>query len=822
MTELRQSARLLARTPGFTLSVSLLLALGIGASTIVFSFFNAVLLKPLDLPHPEELVRFVQRLPQVGVISSFPEPYHDALRDRATTLALTFGETGQYDRFALTAPAPAESLAVRGVTPMFFEALGIQPLYGRVLGAIDDQQRSETRPALLSYRLWRRRFDASPDVVGRTLAVNGRSFAIVGVMPEGFNGITIDTGPDVWLPLSAYRTLIPADYGSIEFELAGRLKPGVMLSQAEAEGLGLWQSTMTAYYQDVEQRSDADARQLVARGIELQSLGRGVSVLRDSFDSVLKILSALTLLLLLIVCLNVGGILIARAAARQHELAVRLALGASPMMLIRQLLAEGVLLSILGGVGGVFLAAALIPLAKGALPPIRDRSGALLPLTLAVSIDWQVIAFVAVVIAIATLCFSAAPAVFIRRVRIEAILRAARSTSARQGHESLILIQVALCTFLLLTAGLFVRSLQQLRNVDTGFNINQIATFTGDLGTRTGGDASAFLSTLSQRIREIPGVRAVSASSVAVMRGRGVFWTVAPAGERITKAHFLNASGNTVSADYFETMEMRIVRGRGLTDRSDAQVATTAPVQAVVNQAFVMKFFQGVEPIAQRFGTPVNGVATGRYEIVGVVNDARYRSLREPVPPTFYALGTPADSFVMNVRASVRPDAIIEPVRKALAAVDPMMPFREVHTMSEEVEASMANERLTAALASSVGLCAALFAAAGIYGSLAYIATQRRREIAIRLALGAGRLRTAVVMVKRTLAMVLAGIVLGLSAALAATSAFRSLLFNISPQDTQAIASTLVFVAVVASAATAVPLVRATRTEPAEGLRLEP
>jgi predicted permease len=820
--DFRHAARLLTRTPGFTLLVSGLLALGIGASTIVFSFFEAVLLKPLHVHRPQELVRIVQRLPRLGPISSFPDAYYEALRDHATTLAFTFGEAGQYYHFAMTVPTPPEDISVRGITPKFFDALGVQPLYGRVLVADDGERLPETPPALLSHRLWRRRFGADPGAVrGTTIVVNGRAVAVVGVMPEEFNGLTTDTGPDLWIPLNAYRTFVKPDDDRITFELAGRLKPGFSRLQAEAECRSIWQSTMKDYYKNVEHRSEEDAAQLVMRGIELESVERGVSILRDSFDGVLKISITSTILLLLIVCLNVGGILLVRAAARQQEFAVRLALGASSLMLVRQILAESLLLAVGGGTGGVLLAVAVMPFARQALPPIRDRSGSLLPLTLAVSIDRQVVLFVVVVSLLAMLCFTASPVIAVCRSSLDSLLRSARSTARRRGRDPLIMVQVALCTLLLLIASLFVRSLRQLQNVDTGFDINHIATFTGDLSSHAGADASAFLTTLGERVREIPGVLSASVSSVAVMRGRGVSWTVAPAGERMTSAHFLDASGNTVSADYFETMGMRIARGRGFTLRDDAKARLAESRPTVVNQAFVLKFFTSVDPIGKHFGTPVNGVAGSQYEIVGVLNDAKYRSLREPIPPMFYTLGIPSDSFVMNVRASMRPDAIIEPVRKALTAVDPALPFREVHVMSEEVENSIASERLTAVVASSIGACAALFAGAGIYGSLAYIATLRRREIAIRMALGAGRIHTAGLIARQTLAMVAAGMIVGLGAASVAASGIRSMLFNISPHDAQSVASAIVFVTVMATAATAVPVMRAISNEPAEALRYE-
>jgi hypothetical protein len=308
-------------------------------------------------------------------------------------------------------------------------------------------------------------------------------------------------------------------------------------------------------------------------------------------------------------------------------------------------------------------------------------------------------------------------------------------------------------------------------------------------------------------------------SSVAVMRGRGVSWTIAAAGERITRAHFLDANGNTVSAEYFDTLGMRVGRGRAFVA---ADASRRDGTSAVVNRAFVTKFFSSVDPIGKRFGIPHDdGIAGSDYEIVGVVDDAKYRSVREPMAPGFYALGTPSDAFVLNVRSNGRPDAIIEPVRKALATIDPALAFREVHAMREEVENSLANERLTATLASSVGICAAVFAATGIYASIGYLAAERRRELAIRMAFGASRTANATLVVRRTLAMLALGTPIGLVAASIVASSIRAMLFNVSPQDGLSLTAAVVVVAIAAAVATAVPTIRIIRMDPADALRYE-
>jgi predicted permease len=820
MKDLYFAARLLARTPRFTALVAGLLALGIGATSVVFSVFEAVLLRPLYADRPEQLVRFVQRLPRVGSISSFPEAFLNAVENRTSTLAVTFGQTGEFTHLVMTSPSPTEEIAVRGVTPRFFDGLGVSAMYGRVFRE-EDGGLSGNPPAVVSHRLWHRRFGGNHNVIGSSFAINERYFTVVAVMPEPFHGLTTDTSADVWVPWRAYRTLVPADDGSPAFEVAGRLRPGSSKATAEAESRTIWQSTMSRYYAEIEHRSAEDVKQLVARSLELDSLERGVSVLRESFGKILTTTLIAALLLLLLVCLNISGILLTRAVTRTQELAVRLALGASPVALVQHVLAEGILLTAMGTTAGIVLAKGLLPFVLRLLPPIRDRSGALLPLVLSANADGRVLLFIVAVALLATVCFSVGPAVMAYGSQPDAVIRAGRSTSSGRGREALILVQVALCTFMLVMAALFVRTLDGLRKVDTGFDVNSVATFSGYLGAHGGANASSVLNALTERVRTIPTVVSVAVSSVAVMRGRGVSWTIAPTGQRITTAHFLDASGMTVSAEYFETLGMRITAGQSLTTASALRPDAHAPTHTIVNRAFVAKFFPDVDPLGKRFGISHDGVAGSDYEVMGIVDDAKYRSLREPIAPVFYALGVPSDGFVLNVRTAGRPDAILEAVRKALAAVEPALAFREVHAMREEVENSIAQERLTATLAASVAGCAVVFVAAGIYATIGYAAAQRRRELAIRMALGAGRLATAVLVARRTLVMMTVGIAVGVVAGWIAGSGIQSLLFNVPPQDRLSIVAAVVFVALAAGVATAVPTIRTMRMDPADALRNE-
>src|ERR1022692_2011479 len=341
MNDLRFGARMLARNPGSTIAMAVLLALGIGAGTVIFSVVDAVLLRHLPVHNPEELVRMVQRIPRIGTLGEFTYDYYEALRDHSTTLQSVFAETPSSFHFAMTHPEPAEQIAARAVTPEFFDALGVKALHGRVLGAGDEDENPGMPPAVLSYGFWRRRFAGDPQVMGRTITLHGHNFVVVGVTPREFNGLRADTAPDVRVPNRAYPLLTGYPGVHRTIELAGRLKPGFTRAQAEAECQSTFQSVVVPYYRDILKESPQNgAAELIKRGMALDPLAQGPSILRERFADTLKLLMASVSVLLLIVCTNVAGLLLARSAARREEIAVRLAVGATPARLIRQMLAE--------------------------------------------------------------------------------------------------------------------------------------------------------------------------------------------------------------------------------------------------------------------------------------------------------------------------------------------------------------------------------------------------------------------------------------------------------------------------------------------------
>ncbi len=417
MTDLRFAARLLSRNPGSALAIVVLLALGIGASTVIFSAFDALLLRPLPVSHPEQLVRMVQNIPKIGISAEFlPYDYYLALRDHSKSFESVFAETPANYRFPMTSPEPAEQISVRAVTPEYFSALGVIALYGRVLTAADETEQSGAPPAVLSYGFWERRFNGDSHAIGRLMTLRGNQFAIVGVLKRGFNGISADTAPDVRVPNRVYPLL--TGYPSVHraIELAGRLKPGITREQAEAECLVMWKVVMEPYYRDVLEDPPQRVAVMLGYGMELESAERGASILRGRFADTLSLLMALTGVLLLMVCSNVAGLLIVRSATRRQEMAVRLAMGATRARLIWQMLAESSLLAILSAAAGLWVAFLSIPLVSRALPPIRDLNNTLLPVSLDVRLNGRVFLFSLAVSAVTMFLFSVAPAIAVSRI----------------------------------------------------------------------------------------------------------------------------------------------------------------------------------------------------------------------------------------------------------------------------------------------------------------------------------------------------------------------------------------------------------------------
>jgi predicted permease len=819
MSDLRFAVRMLRRSPGFSLVVIGLLAAVIGSTVLIFSVFDAVLMRPLPVTRPDELVRMVQRIPQVGTSSRFHYSFYRMLSERSTTLSAVFGEAVL--DVGMNEPAPAEQIRVHFSTPEFFEALGVRPLHGRTLSEDDAKDIPGMPPAVLSYGFWRRRFNGDTGALGRTILLRGHRFVIVGVMPREFNGISADTAPDVRVPLRTLRLLAPPPLDSnlelAALDLGGRLKPGITRVQAQAECRAMYPRAIEASATDPD--LEARAKFELRFPLELDPLERGVSILRDRYGAALKLLIASVGILLLIACANVAGLLLARGAGRREEIAIRLAIGATRVRLARQMLAESCLLAALGALGGLLIVFALTGTFVRVLPPIRDLATRRLALSLELGLDHRVLFFSLAISVLTVLFFGLAPAISASRTSLDGILRDARPSANWRGRRVLIVFQIAFSTTLLAGAALLLRTFEGLNGVDPGFDRDHVVTFTCNpsISGYTARQASALVQALTERVRGLPEVLSVGLASRGLMRDRGIGMTVAPTGDRVSAADFLNTSVNSVSPGYFDTLGIRILRGRGFTGADDPRAR---PAKVVVNQAFVRRFFQDGDALGRRFGASGPGGITGPdFEIIGVASDAKYRSLREPMTPTCYTLRNPASSFVLHVRTRGRPESIIQPVRRVLASLDPALPFTEISTLAEDVEASTAAERLTAGLASSFGALAALLTGVGIYGLLAYAVALRQREIGIRMALGARQGHIAALIGRQVLGMVAIGVAVGLGSAAVITPWIRSLLYGIAPSDPKSFAAAAFFLVLVATVATAIPVARATHIQPAAALR---
>jgi predicted permease len=833
LRDLRFGVRLLAKSPVFTVTAALLLAVGISANTLIFSMVDALLLRPLPVSHPENLVRLVEVHPTEFVTWDLPYEFCDraASGDADFTEVICQGEAD----VAFNEGTSTERIRVHLVSPNFFSSLGVRPYLGRVLTAEDEYTRAQT--AMLSYDFWRRRLRGDVSVVGRKIILGGYPFAIVGVSPKSFNGLAVDTSPDVRVPASVDRLLVKPDPSlgpaitPLFAQIFGRLRSGVPFERANAEVDPLLQ----AAYEDesnkmfLETQGTAPGKTSIESHLRLESIVNGVSTLRPQFSRGLEVLMAGVGLLLLMACANVAGLLLARSAARAPEMGVRLALGASPLRIVRQLLTEGLLLSLLGGTAGILLTIACLPLLARGLPPIRDRGAVLQPLAMHIAIDLRVLGFALVITVLTAVLFAISPALRCARADVASTLKGGRTTTRRLATGNLIVVaQVAICTLILMGAALLIETLERMRSMNPGFDRDRVVTFTIDPGINgySPQKARSFSKTLLENAGKLPGLSSASIASRALMRGTGVKATIGMAGSRITSANFLNCSLNDVTPGYFETMGMHLLAGRAFNwfDRNSA----TPPHKVIVNQAFARRFFPGKNPIGERFGSSgPGGIATAENEIIGVVSDAKYRSLREPIPPTVYnpAVDGFDSAFILHLRTSERPEALIAPVREILHALDPELPIIEVRTLREEVEATLWQERLLASLATIFGAIAALLASIGLYGALDYAVKSRTREIGVRMAVGAELARIVGLFSREALLLTASGIALGLCAYAAATAVFTlwisRVLYDLHPWEPMAVLAVLCLVVLIAGIATAPAAIRAVRIDPAAALRSE-
>lgn len=801
------------------LTIVLLLSFGLGAAALLSAALDRFLLHPLDVPHPETLVSAMERHPPVTNTDWFPYGLYEAMRtmhalrevaaesDIDTSVSLRNG-----------AQADIRPILAQMVSGNYFSMLGTAPAAGRALAPADDHPTTAEVPAVLGYRFWTRAFAHSRSILGSTLTIQGKPFVIVGIMPQSFFGTRIDQSPDVWLPLSAqpllsHKSLTDPD-SDRHFAIFGRLQSGSTLAQAQQEFVGVYRAV---HLHD-------DPNDTGAQG-SLVPITDTTFALRDGFRHALTLLLWGLAVLLLMMCANVGGLLLARVARRERDTVVRIALGAGRARLLVHALLESAALGLAGGCGGIALAFAGAPLLATLLPLGRYAH----PVSLAPNLT---IALLALGLALLlSLLFGGVPAWLTSRAMPQQALRRGTSTS-RSGRLSraLLALQTALTLVLLVEGGLMLRTFSALRHTDPGFDVDHLVAFTLAAGSNGPNEYTASplspgaLKDLLQRVQQLPGVRGASVAGAALMNRIGFKTSAALPGHPFATNAFLNTSLNVVSSNFFETMSMPILDGRGFT-ATDADTKSPVPLPVVINEAFSRTFFPGQNPLGRTFGTGRPGeTAKPDKRIIGIVGDSKYRSLREPLLPIYYApmqLGTEQGTEFLYVRTQGPPESVISAVRNTLAQLDPNLPFSEIVTMQQQVSESLWQERLLAVLAAIFSAVSIVMAATGLYGLLAYDASQRTREFGIRIAVGARRSSVASLLLRDLVRIVLPGAAAGVLLCVLLSRLIASALYGVRPSDPISFISALISVCLIAAAASCLPVWRTLRIDPATILRDE-
>jgi putative ABC transport system permease protein len=811
LQDLRYGMRMLIKRPGFTFVAVIALALGIGANTAIFSVINAVLLRPLPFAEPERLVNLWETRPQRGITQN-PASYPDFADWRDQNDVFEYVAAHNSSDFTLTGDDNPTLLQGAVVSADLFPLLRAQAATGRVFGPEDDKNGAPLT-VILSHTLWKQRYNSDPNVVGSNLTLNSKSYTVIGVMPEGFQFPVQNDPVELWATY-AY-SLTPTDGSSIAdqrgahfLQVVARLKPGVTLEQARAA-----MATISARLSEKYPDTNTD-------------WGATASPLHD--DLVGDVRPALLILMgavgcvLLIACSNVASLLLARATSRHKEMAIRAALGASRMRVIRQLLTESVLLSIAGGALGLLIA-------LWGTDALVAASGDQLPRAAQIGLDLRVLGFTLLVSVLTGVLFGLVPAIHSSKTDLnEALKEGGRGTSEgvrrNRLRSALVTVEVAIAVVLLVGAGLLIQSLWRLQRVNAGINPHNVITF--ELGVpevKYNAEKQAeFFRQLQARLAALPGVELASSvmplplgsSNMSIsfeIEGRPV-----PPGQRQSSAY------RAVSLDYFRAMGIRLVKGRDF----NAHDSHNAPDVIIINEAYADRFFPDEDPIGKRI-RPGISVEAGKghpwREVVGVVSNVRYRGLDKDFTPEYYIPESqiPMDSMTLVVKTANDPHGIVSAVREEVRNMDKDLPLYNIRTMDEYLSASVAQPRLiTLLLVIFAGLALAL-TAIGLYGVMSYSVAQRTHEIGIRMALGAQPADVLRLVVKQGMTLAGIGVGIGLIAAFLATRVMASLLFGISAKDPLTFVAIALIIAGVALVACFVPARRATRVDPMIALRYE-
>jgi len=831
LQDLRYALRLLRKSPGFTLVAVLSLALGIGANTSIFSLVNATLLSELPVAEPDELVSVYSGVPG-SPYSTASYPDYAEFRDQNRVfeglacfggIAASLSDRDQTDQIA--------GLIVSG---NYFDVLGVRAAIGRTFSAEEDSAPDAHPVVVIGHGLWQRKYGGDRNVIGQQITLNGRDFTVIGVAPAGFNGISPGATRDIFVPMMMQALMRPPRGGySGEMNpdllkvrgnrwlwMVGRLKPGATIEQAHAE--------ISVIVKQQEQAYPETNRNRIAT-LTLASLGDPTS--RDQVVSVAALLMGIVGIVLLIACANVANLLLARATSRRKEIAVRLALGAGRWRLVRQLLTESLLLSLLGGVIGLLLALWAVDVLKATPPP-----AGMLPFSADFKFDGRVLGFTFVLSMLTGVVFGLAPALESSRPDLVPALKDETALLDQKSRRlslrnALVIAQVALSLVLLVGAGLFLRSLWEMRSVSVGFDAEKLlsAPLNINLLRYTSAQGREFYRQVIERVEELPGVESATVARIVPLSGGGSVRSLLIEGQAGTNNDFRSEGAglfndnpnviavNTVGPSYFQTLGIALLRGRDFSSKD----APGAPPVVIASEAFVRRHFAEQEPLGKRLS--LRGERGPWLEIVGVVKDSKYQTVSEGPTPFLYlpVAQNHETGMTLLVRSSGEPASIASAIRGEIQSLEKNLPVTGIRPMTELINGSLYAPRMGAILIAIFGAIALVLASFGLYGVMSFSVSRRTREIGVRVALGAERRDVLSLVMKEGLLLVGTGMALGLSAAVAATRLLESFLYGVSTIDAPTFAGVAVILASVALVACYIPARRATKVDPIVALRYE-
>ncbi len=811
LQDVRFGLRQLRRNPGFTAVAVITLALGIGANSTIFSFINALLLRPPSgIENPGRLVSIWNRMPS-GQSMQFSYPDYLYFRQHNTVLSGLLAYSSDPDQVSWTRSGESRLIMARMVTANYFSLLGVKPVLGRGFLPGEDKQAGRQPVAILSHAFWQQEFGGDPRVIGKTIILNSHSFTVVGVAPASFGDLETAIDADCWTPITMQKEISPGmDLLSQRMGywifVAGRLKPGVTRSEAQANMSVLAHQLALAH---PESNKGWDATVSPLTGIDLGMRGDVVG-----FAGLLMVVAGLVLL---IACTNAANLLLAQASGRWREMAVRSALGARRSRIIRQLLTEGILLSVFAGAGGLLLAMWTAPLVLALKPPMLSFIKLDLPL------DWRMVAFTAFVSVVTGILFGLAPALNRSKIDVVSRLKDETHSSYRLSRfrSALVVVEVAVSLVLVIGATLCLRSLLNAQSIDPGFSVANRLEVGVDLSMLgySGERSKAFYSEAVERLDALPGVRSATVATPLPLgfSQLGVAVTI-PGYEPPPGQKYLGAGASYVGPHYFSTMGIPLLEGRDFTPADNEK----SPGVVIINEAMARRYWPGRNPLGQRIS-----FAFGKQqsvEIVGVVKTGKYRSLRESPQPFLYRpfLQMPdARSATLVVETALPASGMLAAVQHTIQTLNPATPIIDSETMQQYMSVALFPAHFTGVLVGVFGGLALVLATVGLYGVIAYSVAQRTREVGIRMALGATRARVMRLVIGQGLRLALIGIVAGIAVALAVTRLISSLLYGISAADPIAFVASSALLLVVALAACYIPARRAARVDPMVALRYE-